>query len=59
MRVRLLDDLTAAWEASLDARFAVSPRSLVAALDELLRARARKVNELARDDVRRVTQGLA
>ncbi|MEU0883652.1 LacI family DNA-binding transcriptional regulator [Lentzea sp. NPDC005914] len=59
MRARLLDELTAAWEKALDARIAMSPRSPVAALDELLRARARKLNELAKDDVRRATQGLA
>ncbi|SMD24188.1 LacI family DNA-binding transcriptional regulator [Lentzea albidocapillata] len=45
MRDRLLDGLTAAWEASLDARLALCPRSPVAVLDELLRARARKVSE--------------
>ncbi|WP_063778165.1 hypothetical protein [Lentzea aerocolonigenes] len=59
MRARLLDELTALWEKASDARIALCPRSPVAALDELLRARARKVNELARDEVRRASQGLA
>jgi integrase len=39
MRRRLLDGLTEQWEASLDARLAMCPRSSVAALDALLRAR--------------------
>ena len=59
MRDRLLDGLTTEWEASLDARLAMSPRSPVGALDELLRARARKVTEAARDDLRRTVRGVA
>ena len=59
MRDRLLDGLTAEWEASLDARLAMCPRSPVGALDELLRARVRKVSEAARDDLRRSVRGVA
>ncbi|MCQ8772274.1 LacI family DNA-binding transcriptional regulator [Streptomyces telluris] len=39
MRRRLMEGLTEVWEASLDARRAMCPRSQVAALDELLRDR--------------------
>lgn len=56
MRDRLLDGLTAEWEASLDVRLAMCPRSPVGALDELLRARVRKVREAARDDLRRAAR---
>ena len=42
MRDRLLDGLTAEWEASLDARLAMHPRSPVAVLDELLRTREQR-----------------
>ncbi|MFI0374210.1 hypothetical protein ACH35V_40675 [Actinomadura sp. 1N219] len=41
MRDELNDELTARWEASPDARLALSPCSPVAALDGLLRARLR------------------
>jgi integrase len=40
---RLLKGLTELWEAALDARLAVSPRSPVAVLDRLLIARVREV----------------
>jgi ABC-type phosphonate transport system ATPase subunit len=40
MRRRLMLSLTEQWEASLDARRAMSPRSPVAALDRLLLGRA-------------------
>jgi integrase len=40
MRLRLVDDLTGLWQAALDARIAIHPRSPVAALDALLRERA-------------------
>ncbi|WP_207926848.1 tyrosine-type recombinase/integrase [Actinocrispum wychmicini] len=40
MRARLMEGLTGEWEAALDARHAMCARSPVAALDELLRARA-------------------
>ncbi|GGM65739.1 hypothetical protein GCM10012275_40420 [Longimycelium tulufanense] len=42
MRARLVEDLTRCWDAALDARLAMSPRSPVAALDELLQVRARR-----------------
>jgi integrase len=58
MREQLLDGLTAEWEASLDARLAMSSRSPVGALDELLRARVRKVGESTRDELRRATRGV-
>jgi hypothetical protein len=41
MRQRLLDGLTARWQASLATRGARSPGSPVAALDELVRPEAR------------------
>ncbi|MFI0406652.1 hypothetical protein [Actinomadura sp. 3N508] len=41
MRGDLNDELTARWEASLAAGYAISANSPVAALDELLRARQR------------------
>ena len=53
MRARLLDGLTAEWEASLDARAAMCQRSPVAVLDELLRARAHKKKG---DDLKIVSQ---
>ncbi|MCT9092625.1 LacI family DNA-binding transcriptional regulator [Streptomyces sp. ASQP_92] len=40
MRQRLLAGLTRSWLAALDARLAISPRSSVAVLDELLSERA-------------------
>jgi len=40
MRHQLMVALTEKWEAALDARLAMSPRSSVAVLDALLRARA-------------------
>ncbi|MDT3395218.1 LacI family DNA-binding transcriptional regulator [Streptomyces sp. B1866] len=40
MRHRLMKGLTRCWEASLDARLAISPRSSVAVLDALLQERA-------------------
>jgi hypothetical protein len=40
MRLRLRDDLTRLWEASLDARRAMHSRSPVPVLDALLRERA-------------------
>ncbi|MFE4856118.1 LacI family DNA-binding transcriptional regulator [Streptomyces sp. NPDC056670] len=40
MRMRLVEGLTRNWEASLDARMGLSPRSSVAVLDALLMARA-------------------
>ncbi|GHH57381.1 LacI family DNA-binding transcriptional regulator [Lentzea cavernae] len=58
MRGRLLEDLTAAWESAVDARFAMNPRSPVSTLDEVLRTRARKVSEQGRGEVRRRTLGL-
>jgi len=39
MRRRLTTSLTQLWEASLDARAAISPHSPVSILDELLTAR--------------------
>jgi len=54
MRRRLLEDLTEAWEASLDARLAMCPRSPVGVLDDVLQARARRVSETGRDEVRRL-----
>jgi len=59
MRDRLLEGLTAEWEASLDARLALSLRSPVGVLDELLRARARKVSESVRDEVQWGIRGVA
>jgi hypothetical protein len=41
MRRQLVVGLTQLWDASLDARAAMSPQSPVSVLDELLRARAR------------------
>jgi hypothetical protein len=41
MRRQLLAGLTQQWEASLDARAAISRHSPVSVLDELLRARAK------------------
>jgi integrase len=38
MRQRLMDGLTEQWQASLDTRLALHPRSPVAVLDDLLRA---------------------
>ncbi|WP_158840935.1 LacI family DNA-binding transcriptional regulator [Saccharothrix deserti] len=52
MRARLLDGLTDAWESALDARSAMFSRSPVSVLDELLRARERKVGEAARNELR-------
>ncbi|MDH2388159.1 LacI family DNA-binding transcriptional regulator [Streptomyces sp. HNM0663] len=43
MRLRLMAGLTRSWEASLDARLAMCPRSSVAVLDALLQARAAEV----------------
>jgi hypothetical protein len=40
MRERLKAGLTEQWEAALDARRSLHPRSPVAVLDRLLRARA-------------------
>lgn len=40
MRGRLMSDLTATWEAALDARLALHSRSPVAVLDHLLSDRA-------------------
>lgn len=45
MRQELLDRLTADWEAALDARWRLHPRSAVAVLDDLLRARRRRMEE--------------
>ena len=42
MRRKLLDGLTDLWEAALDARRTISPRSPVVALDHLLVARGRE-----------------
>ncbi len=53
MRDRLLEVLTAEWEASLDARLAMCPRSPVGVLDELMRSRERRVSEVEKEDVRR------
>ncbi|MDQ0941787.1 ABC-type phosphonate transport system ATPase subunit [Streptomyces sp. V1I1] len=39
MRASLMSGLTVEWERALDARLAMSPRSPVAVLDALLRAR--------------------
>lgn len=39
MRQRLMNGLTEQWQASLDARLALHPRSAVAVLDDLLRGR--------------------
>jgi hypothetical protein len=41
MREELLVHLTTEWEASLDARLAMCPTSLVAVLNDLLRERLR------------------
>jgi integrase len=59
MRERLLDGLTAEWEAALDARLAMSSRSPVAVLDELLRARKRRAVELVLTDHQPAVQGVA
>ncbi len=40
MRARLMDDLTEMWEAALDERLAMSPRSPMLVLDHQLRGRA-------------------
>jgi hypothetical protein len=40
MRSRLCSNLTGLWEASLNARRALYPRSAVAVLDRLLQSRA-------------------
>ncbi|MFC6090733.1 LacI family DNA-binding transcriptional regulator [Saccharothrix lopnurensis] len=58
MRGRLLDGLTAAWEAALDDRLAMCPRSPVAALDELLRARGRRVAEAGPGPARPVLEAV-
>jgi hypothetical protein len=44
MRAELMKGLTACWEKSLDTRLALCPRSPVAVLDELLRARSVESN---------------
>jgi hypothetical protein len=54
MRERLLDGLTAEWEASLDARLEMSPGSPVRVLDELLRVRERGMEK--GDDFKIVSQ---
>lgn len=54
MRQRLLEGLTAEWEASLDARLEMSPGSPVRVLDELLHARARGMRK--GDDSKIVSQ---
>jgi hypothetical protein len=41
MRQELLANLTAEWESSLDARFAMCPTSPVAVLNDLLQQRLR------------------
>jgi len=41
MRRQLMAGLTQLWEASLDARAAISPHSPVSVLDHLLKARAK------------------
>lgn len=51
MRERLVEDLTARWEAALDARFAMCPRSPVSVLDGLLGVRAQK-REVGRSEDR-------
>ncbi|MBT2207019.1 LacI family DNA-binding transcriptional regulator [Actinomadura sp. NEAU-AAG7] len=51
MRKELMDDLTACWEESLDARLEMHPHSPVAVLNELLRARQRQ-KEVGRSDDR-------
>lgn len=45
MRERLLVGLTEMWEAALDARLAMSPRSPVAVLDRLLAERRKERGE--------------
>lgn len=59
MRERLLAGLTAAWEAALDARRAMDPRSPVTTLDELLRARERQAVEATLTDSGRAALGVA
>ena len=53
MRKRLTEELTRCWDAALDERLAMSPRSPVAVLDELLQVRARKTK---RDDHKIISQ---
>lgn len=50
MREQLLDGLTLRWEEALDARLEMSPRSPVAALDELLQTHAHGVIPKARQE---------
>lgn len=57
MRQRLLDELTERWEASLDARLAMSPRSPVKVLDALLRGREREAEGVKPVRLRAVVGG--
>ncbi|MEO6090811.1 MAG: LacI family DNA-binding transcriptional regulator [Umezawaea sp.] len=59
MRERLLDGLTAEWEAALDARLAMRERSPVTVLDDLLRARARRSTEASLSEQPRAVRGMA